>query len=161
MAESREAFARSTAFRLREEEVFVSIQRTADLLSERLERLLKPAGLSPTQYNVLRILRGAGDAGCSCGEIGERMVTRDPDVTRLLDRLERRGLVARSRERKDRRVITIRITAEGLALLASLDEMLEQFHRRELSHLGDPGLCSLLQLLARIREQGRVSAGSA
>ena len=78
--------------------------------------MLKTFGLSPTQYNALRILRGAGDQGRSCSEIAERMINHDPDITRLVDRLERRGLVARSREGRDRRVITTRITLAGLDL---------------------------------------------
>ena len=95
----------------------VALQRTADRLHWRLSEMLKPHGLSPTQYNALRILRGAGDEGRSCSEIAERMINRDPDITRLVDRLERRGLVARSREGRDRRVITTRITPAGLELL--------------------------------------------
>jgi DNA-binding MarR family transcriptional regulator len=96
-----------------EEETFLNLQRTAEALMHGLEAGLKPAGLSPNQYNVLRILRGAGAEGLACGGIAERMVTRDPDMTRLLDRLEARGLVMRARDRADRRVITVRITPEG------------------------------------------------
>jgi DNA-binding MarR family transcriptional regulator len=96
-----------------EEEMFLNLQRTAEALMHGLEAGLKPAGLSPSQYNVLRILRGAGAEGLACGGIAERMVTRDPDMTRLLDRLEARGLVMRARDRADRRVITERITPEG------------------------------------------------
>ena len=96
-----------------EEETFLNLQRTAEALMHGLEAGLKPAGLSPSQYNVLRILRGAGAEGLACGGIAERMVTRDPDMTRLLDRLEARGLVMRARDRADRRVITVRITPEG------------------------------------------------
>src|SRR4029079_5455628 len=80
-----------------EEEAFLGLQRTADALARRAYDVLKPSGLSATQYNVLRILRGAGEAGLACGEIGERMITRDPDITRLLDRLEARHLIARAR----------------------------------------------------------------
>ena len=76
-----------------EDEALVALQRTADRLHWRLSEMLKPHGLSPTQYNALRILRGAGDQGRACSEIAERMINRDPDITRLVDRLERRGLV--------------------------------------------------------------------
>ncbi len=100
-----------------EEEALVSLQRTADRLHWRMSEMLKEHGLSPTQYNALRILRGAKDEGRACSEIAERMINRDPDITRLVDRLERRGLVARSREGRDRRVITTRITPAGLKLL--------------------------------------------
>ena len=112
-----------------EQEAFLAVLRTADALMGDLADLLKPHGLSPTQYNALRILRGAG-AGCcdgghhdpaakgiACREIGDRMITRDPDLTRLLDRLEARGLIARARDSSDRRVVTTRITASGFGAL--------------------------------------------
>src|SRR3954463_10320094 len=101
-------------FERREEEVFLNLLRTADVLSRGVEEVLKTAGLTATQYNVLRILRGvgavqpvkeAGETALSCGEIAQRMITRDPDVTRLLDRLEQRGLITRCRGQKDRRVV--------------------------------------------------------
>ena len=92
------------------EEAFLNLQRTADAFMRGFEETLRPFGLTQTQYNVLRILRGARPHGLPCRELGERMITRDPDVTRLLDRLETRGLVARSRDAKDRRVIFTRIT---------------------------------------------------
>src|ERR1039457_1774588 len=93
--------------------------RAVDLLSRRLSGLLKAEDLSANQYNVLRILRGSPD-GLACGEIGNRMITRDPDITRLLDRLAKRGLISRSRGSKDRRMVTATITAEGLGLLARM-----------------------------------------
>lgn len=89
-------------FRRAEDEAFVNIQRMADALMQGVAAALKPMGLSPTQYNVLRILRGAEPNGLACREIADRMITRDPDITRLLDRLEDRALVARSRDRADR-----------------------------------------------------------
>src|SRR5438477_2882801 len=122
------------AFASLEQEVFVAAQRTADRLMRDLEDALKDAHLSPTQYNVLRILRGAGVAGLACHEIAERMLTRDPDMTRLLDRLEDRGLLTRSRERSDRRVIRTRISPDGLRLLKDLDEPVRGMHRRQLNH---------------------------
>ena len=135
-----------------EEEVFVALVRTADQMQWRGGEILKPHGLSPTQYNALRILRGAGARGLGCSEIGERMINRDPDITRLIDRLERRGLVARSREQKDRRVITTRITAAGLATLKALDGPVEAFNRGLLGHLGGNRLRSLLRLLEAARK---------
>ena len=115
--------------------------------------MLKPYGLSPTQYNALRILRGAGAEGRACTEIAERMINRDPDITRLLDRLERRGLVARCREGRDRRVITARITTAGLGLLEGLDLAIDEFNRRMLGPLGERQLQTLLNLLEAAREQ--------
>ncbi len=113
-----------------EDEALVALHRTADRQQWRLSELLKPHGLSPTQYNALRILRGAGDQGRACSEIAERMINRDPDITRLLDRLERRGLAVRSREGQDRRVITTRITPAGLELLRTLDDPVEELNRK-------------------------------
>jgi DNA-binding MarR family transcriptional regulator len=100
-----------------EEIVFLDLARTTDMLSRGLIRVLKTEDVSPTQYNVLRILRGTLD-GLPCGEIAARMITRDPDITRLLDRLEKRGLISRCRETGDRRMVVARITPEGLKLLA-------------------------------------------
>ncbi len=136
-----------------EDEALVSLQRTADRLHGRLSDMLKPHGLSPTQYNALRILRGAGEGGRACSEIAERMINRDPDITRLLDRLERRGLAARSREGRDRRVITTRITPAGLELLRGLDRPIEEFNRKLLGHLGEQQLRTLIRLLEAAREQ--------
>lgn len=135
-----------------EEEAFVALMRTADQLAGRAAEMLKGHGLSPTQYNALRILRGAGDEGLACSEIAERMINRDPDITRLVDRLERRGLVVRSREQKDRRVITTRITTKGLEAVNALDLPIEKFNRQLLGHLGEKRLRSLIQLLEAARK---------
>ena len=134
-----------------EQEAFLDVQRTADVLARAAEEVIEPSELSGTQYNVLRILRGAGAPGLHCGEVAQRMITHDPDITRLLDRLERRGLVARARGSKDRRVITVRITPEGLRILAKLDKPLEEFHRRQLGHLGPRRLARLIALLNSAR----------
>ncbi len=136
-----------------EDEALVALQRTADRLHWRLSEMLKAHGLSPTQYNALRILRGAGDEGRACSEIAERMINRDPDITRLVDRLERRGLVVRSREGRDRRVITTRITPAGLELLRALDGRVEEFNRKMLGPLGEQQLQTLIRLLESAREQ--------
>src|SRR6516225_11715251 len=120
------------------------------MLSRRLVPVLKAEDLSATQYNVLRILRGAPE-GLACGEIASRMITRDPDVTRLLDRLEKRGLISRWRETKDRRTVMARITPEGLALLSRLDEPVQAAHRKQLGHLGRGRLRTLAKLLGLLR----------
>ena len=134
-----------------EQEAFLNVVRTADALMQGMARALKPFGLSPTQYNVLRILRGAGPAGLACREIAARMLTRDPDITRLLDRMEARRLVTRSRDRKDRRVITIRITEGGLERVNNLDAPVTELHRRILGHLGSSKLRTLISLLEAAR----------
>jgi len=136
-----------------EEEVYLSLQRTAEVLWGDVNETLKGAELTPTQYNVLRILRGAGADGISCSEVSERLVTKDSDITRLLDRLETRGLISRERAEKDRRVVVARLTAEGLRLLASLDKPVVQCHGRHLGHLGERRLASLLKLLDAARER--------
>jgi MarR family transcriptional regulator, organic hydroperoxide resistance regulator len=134
-----------------EQEVFLNLQRTADALSRRVAAALKPLGLSPTQFNVLRILRGAGNSGLPCGEIGERMVTRDPDITRLLDRMEKSGLIERHRESNDRRVITARISKEGLRLLAEFDAQDSKLERQMLGHMDERKLKALRKLLEEAR----------
>jgi DNA-binding MarR family transcriptional regulator len=129
-----------------EEAAFLEMIRTTDMLSRGLVKLLKTEDVSSTQYNVLRILRGS-PAGLPCGEIANRMITRDPDVTRLLDRLEKRGLISRCRETKDRRTVMARITPEGLKVLARLDDPILAAHRAQLGHLGPKRLGTLTELL--------------
>src|SRR6266478_1344739 len=135
-----------------EEAAFLDLLRTCDLLSRGPAQFLKSEDLSPTQYNVLRILRGA-PAGLPCGEIANRMITRDPHITRLLDRLEKRQLISRCRETKDRRMVMARITPQGLKLLARLDEPVEAAHRKQLGHLGRERLRALTELLCVSRSQ--------
>jgi DNA-binding MarR family transcriptional regulator len=134
-----------------EEQVSVSLLRTADAITRRGEALLKPAGLSGAQYNILRILRGAGESGLACREIGDRLISRDPDITRLLDRLESRGLIARAREADDRRVVKTRITADGLRILHDFDAPVQEVHRKQMRRLPEKELLHLLVLLERAR----------
>lgn len=134
-----------------QEEVVLSIMRTADQVVVPMNDVLRAAGLSPSQYNVLRILRGAGEDGLPCGEITERMVRRDPDLTRLLDRLETSNLVSRTRDTRDRRIIRASITEEGLTLLDTLDEPVEESIRRSLTHMPVARLRTLLELLDEVR----------
>jgi len=136
-----------------EEELFLSLVCTADILGRKVSDFLKEQGLSGAQYNVLRILRGAGPEGLPCGEISTRMVTRDPDVTRLLDRLEHRKLVTRARNSGDRRVISTRITPEGTALLKALDEPVVKIHAEQFSFLSSAEIRELLNHLTHIREK--------
>jgi DNA-binding MarR family transcriptional regulator len=136
-----------------EEEAFLGLQRTASLLLQSLGRELKGHDLTPAQYNTLRILRGAGPDALTCGEIGERLVSPGPDVTRLLDRLEQRGLVTRLRDAEDRRVVRARITEQGLDLLATLDEPVGRMLARLLGSLGQERLRTFVTLLDEAREQ--------
>jgi len=137
-----------------EERVYLDLLRTSETLSRGISEVLESENLSPTQYNVLRILRGAPD-GLACGEIGNRMITRDPDITRLLDRLEKRDLISRWRLTEDRRVVMARILTEGLRLLARLDGPIEETHRRQLGHLGRDRLETLAALLEACRRGAR------
>ena len=140
-------------FQSLEVEAFLNLQRTADVLMRGVAEALKAADLSPTQYNVLRILKGAGAPGLACREIGERMVTRDPDITRLLDRMEESGLVARSRDEKDRRVVTAKITEKGAKLAKQMEQPLLDLHRRQFGHLGARKLRALVECLESVREE--------
>jgi DNA-binding MarR family transcriptional regulator len=142
-------------FRHIEEEIFLNLQRAADATMQKLADVLRPSGVSPTQYNVLRILRGSGDRGVTCKDIGARMITRDPDITRLLDRLERRNLITRSRAKEDRRFVAIGITDAGLELLANLDDPIEEVQLDMMRHMSKDRLHTLLELLEQIREWPR------
>ena len=134
-----------------QEEVLLALARTADQLSVPMHDVLRQAGLSSSQYNVLRILRGSAGEPLPCGEIAERMVRRDPDLTRLLDRLEKGGLVTRSRGTDDRRVVRAAITDEGLELLESLDAPIEESVRKALAHVPVARLKVLLEILEEAR----------
>lgn len=139
--------------------LFVSLMQIADIFANQAEQLVKTAGLTGAQYNVLRILRGAGPEGLACREIGERMISRDPDITRLLDRMEKRGLITRQRQSEDRRVVRTCVTAEGLQILRTLDPPVRELHKRQFQHLSASQLRVLAGMLNEIRlRQARPSA---
>jgi len=139
-------------FELPEEEAVLNVHRTAEVLGQAMADFLRDYQLSHTQYNVLRILRGAEPDGATCSGIAERMITRDPDITRLLDRMETRMLVARERSREDRRVVITRITAAGLELVGSIDEPLRQFLRARMGSMDRQDLAGLIGQLEQLRE---------
>ena len=152
MPSSLQAELRQTRpFASLEQEAMLSIARTAALLEHGTAEALKPHGLTPTQYNALRILRGAPPDGYCRNEVRDRLIARVPDATRLLDRLVDMGLVVRLREGEDRRFVRTRITRAGLELLARLDAVLQELHRRQLGHLGERKLRQLVDLLAESR----------
>jgi len=151
MSKLQEELKQRVPFGSREQEAYLALLRTADALETRVEARLKEFGLTGTQYNALRILRGAGSDGLPCSEIGERMITRDPDITRLLNRLQKRGLAARVRGKSDRRVICGKITPAGLKLLREIDEPLEKFGREILGHVSQEKLQQLIKLLELVR----------
>ena len=136
-----------------EDRIFVALLKLADSLSQEAEQLVKTAGLTPAQYNVLRILRGAEPEGLLCRGISERMISRDPDITRLLDRLENNKLITRERQIEDRRVILTRITAEGLKLLKKLDRPVHDLHKKQFRHMSPARLKQLAELLAEVEKR--------
>ena len=133
------------------QEALVGILRTAAVLEHEINDALKPYELTSTQYNVLRILRGAGAAGLCGREVGERLVTPVPDVPRLLDRMTAAGLVARKRDPADRRHVTARITPKGLNLLDEVQPALEAIERRRIGSLGRDQIRALIRLLEAVR----------
>jgi DNA-binding MarR family transcriptional regulator len=130
---------------------FLSIVQAAEEMQRGVAELLKTHDLSLAQYNVLRILRGAGPEGATCGNVSDNLVRHDPDVTRLMDRLDKRGLVERARDTKDRRVVRTRLTKAGVALLAELDDPVDELHARQLGHVGAKRLADLVALLDEAR----------
>jgi DNA-binding MarR family transcriptional regulator len=132
-------------------EAYLNLLKTADELERVVAAGLKPFGVTGTQYNVLRILRGSEPDGLACGEIASRMITHDPDITRLLDRMETTGLVVRQREEKDRRVVITRITKAGQELLRQSERPLEALLEAKLGHIGIEQLRSLIKLLELAR----------
>lgn len=150
----RDEIKQSKPFQSLEQEALLSIERTAALLGHGLADALKQYGVTATQYNVLRILRGAGRPGLCRNEVRERLVSQVPDVTRLLDRLDEMGLIERERAIADRRIVTTRITRTGLKLLKQLDEPIVQIHKRQLGHMSEQRLRALIDLLAIARGKG-------
>jgi DNA-binding MarR family transcriptional regulator len=137
-------------FPVAEEGAFLLLQRAAGWLGSRFAIWLKEFRLTPTQYNALRILRGAAPQALACGEVGRRLVTPDPDVTRLLDRLVKRGLAARFRDEADRRVVRVAITAGGLALLEEIEPGLTRWMREAFGGLSGEELHGLRGMLDRL-----------
>ena len=135
-----------------EQEAFLNVARTEAALREHLEDVLKPFGVSINQYNVLRILRGAGHDGMCRNEIRDRLVDRMPDVTRLLDRMEETGWVVRTRGTEDRRVVSTQLTKAGRDLVDALDEPVDAEHERRLGHLTKTQLRTLIELLTVVRQ---------
>jgi DNA-binding MarR family transcriptional regulator len=135
-----------------EVEAFLNVVRTADRLMRSVDLLMKRHGLTSAQYNVLRILRGAGTDGANGREIAERMINTEPDITRLLDRMEKRGVIRRRRHEKDRRFVTAWIAESGLAILAALDEPIAQLHRRQFARLSEAEIASIVAGLEKVRE---------
>ena len=148
----REEIRQKKPFGSLEQEAYLSLVRTASALSHQLEQKLSAAGITLAQYNVLRILKGAEPDGLCRNDLRDRMLTRMPDMTRLLDRMEEAGLVSRARDARDRRLVTTRITAAGRRILDDLETDVAAEHRRALGHLSESKLGALILLLAEVRE---------
>ena len=151
MSALKEEIAQQQAFSSPEEEALLNLLRTADCLERALQRKIRPWGITSTQYNVLRILRGAQPAGLTCSAVGDRMITADPDITRLLGRLKALKLIRQQRDKHDKRVIWTQISSSGLALLKESDDAVQQFPRELLGHLDKTQLADLILLLERAR----------
>lgn len=149
----QEEIKQTKPFKSLEEEVILNVARTAEYLASAIAGVIKSADLTLTQYNALRILRGAGAEGLSCSEISERMVTKESDITRLLDRIESRGLISRERPASNRRMVIARITEEGLRVLEALDEPVEENNRHLVGHLGEEKLKTFNELLEAVRNK--------
>lgn len=151
-ARLQDELKQTKAWKSLEEEAVLNIARTAAVLEHRLAQALKPHQITPTQYNVLRILRGAGSGGLCRNAVGERLVRKVPDVTRLLDRMEHLTLIERTREGSDRRYVTTRITDKGLRMVNELDDQIQAIHQDLLGHLGPDNLRQLVGLLELARD---------
>lgn len=140
-----------------EDQTFIALQKTADALGQQAEQLLKTNELTGAQYNVLRILRGAQPDGLPCSNIGDLMISHDPDMTRLLDRMEKHGLITRQRQSDDRRVVRTCITAKGLDLLRQLDTPIRELHKRQFHHISAARLKEFIEALELIRTRAAES----
>ena len=136
-----------------EAHAFIALQKAADGLGQQVGQLLKANDLTAAQYNTLRILRGAEPEGLPCSGIAERMISHDPDMTRLLDRMEKRTLITRERQKDDRRVVKARITPQGLELLKTLDQPVNELHKRQFAHVPGARLKLLIELLDQVLEK--------
>jgi DNA-binding MarR family transcriptional regulator len=136
-----------------ENQTFIALLKAADALAQEAEQVVKVRGLSGTQYNVLRILRGAEPGGLPCSTIGERMISHDPDMTRLLDRMEKRNLITRQRQSDDRRVVKTRITSRGLEILRGLEQPIRELHKRQFHHMPRMRVKTLAELLGEILQR--------
>lgn len=134
------------------QEAHLNLTRTYEALNARFARLFRQYGISSSQYNILRILRGHGGEGVACQEIGDQMITQVPDVTRLVDRLESTGLAERRRTSRDRRLVLVAITDAGIEMLDRLEKPVLELHDGTLGHLTADELAELSRLLVKARQ---------
>ena len=153
MSPLQDELKQTKPFRTLQQEAQLNMVRTANLLSDAFEQMLKPHGITGTQYNVLRILRGAEPDGLCRNEVSQRLLNRMPDATRLLDRMEEAELVTRERSTSDRRLVTTRITKKGRQIVDSLDDAADEQHEKALGHMSEQQLRTLIKLLTIARKQ--------
>ena len=151
MASLRSEIEQKRPFNSAEEEAFLNLVRSSDCLQRAFQRKTRGWGVTPTQYNVLRILRGAEPEGLTCAAIGRRMITADPDITRLLNRLKALKLVRQRRDRHDRRVVWTQISEAGMQLLDSMDPVVLRAPREMLGHMSPEELDTMSHLLELAR----------
>lgn len=149
--ELREEIRQNKPFNSLQQEASLNLYRTANVVTDSFEQMLKPYGITGTQYNVLRILRGAEPRGLCRNEVRERLLSRMPDATRLLDRMEEAGLVSRSRDGEDRRLVSTQLTKQGRRLVDELDDVVAREHQRRFGHLSEQQLRTLIKLLTVVR----------
>jgi DNA-binding MarR family transcriptional regulator len=149
MAASSQGAGQAQSFSSPQEEALLNLMRSADCVHRSMQHRLKPSGLTLTQFNVLRILRGARPAGLTCSTIGHMMITPEPDITRLLGRLKTRRLLRQQRDQHDRRVVWTYITTDGLEELAKLDGLVEQAPRELFAELTQVEIQALTRLLKK------------
>ncbi|GHG01135.1 MarR family transcriptional regulator [Deinococcus piscis] len=137
-----------------EHQAYLALQSSALRLKDEVEHLLKQSGLTVTQFNVLRILRGAQEEALTCSEIASRLLNKDPDVTRLLDRMEKQALIERHRDHKDRRVLLTRLSPEGRRVVDLLDAPMMDLHRQQFGHMPAERVELLVTLLREVAGQG-------
>ena len=147
----QEEIKQTKPFDKTEEEALVSVARTSSVLDRTMMALLKPFGITSTQYNILRILRGSKDRGLCRHEIASRMIAQVPDVTRLLDRMEEAGLIKRTRGTDDRRMVHTDITEKGIEMLDKVAPRLAEWQSKVAAAVGDQNLEVLVKLLDRVR----------
>ena len=136
-----------------EQQAYLQLVRTAGILQSDLRAFFKSYELSGKQYNALRAIRRAGSKGLTCSQIAAQMIEQDPDVTRLIDRLEKRNLVIRATEKKDRRIVRVYLTADGEELLEQIDAPLIEKHLSQLNHMSKEELTMLIELLCKVRKE--------
>ena len=153
MPDLKQEIAQQRPFSSLAEEALLNVMRTADCLSRAMQRATRKWGITSTQYNVLRILRGAQPDGLTCSAIGDRMIAADPDITRLLARLKTLKLIRQQRDKHDRRVLWTHISPAGLELLAEMDPTVQWFPRELLGHFNPAELAEFVRLLELARAQ--------